>query len=131
MAESFPFLRLPLELREQVYSLYFKPADRITFPESTGFEDTFNGGVYKFDFDIYSVCKQVKTEAEEVWRRENIFVCIETPWPQAGTLKSCKSRRIKLVYISGNFISLGQSESCIYGFVHDIEKGMQCWMKGL
>jgi hypothetical protein len=109
MTDSFPFLRLPLELREQVYSLYFKPADRITFPEATGFDDAFNGGIYKFDFDIYSVSKQVKTEAEEVWRRENVFVCIETPWPQAGTLKAFRVRRLRFAQISRSWGELGQS----------------------
>jgi hypothetical protein len=79
----FPFLSLPLELREYIYSLYFKPADRLVQGhelETLG----FFGGVYKFDFDVYLVNKQVYKEAQAVWRRENVFVKIATPWPSAG-----------------------------------------------
>jgi hypothetical protein len=79
----FPFLSLPLELRESIYSLYFKPADRLVqghILESQG----FFGGVYKFDFDVCRVSKQVYREAQAVWRRENVFVKIATPWPSAG-----------------------------------------------
>jgi hypothetical protein len=79
-SDPFPFLRLPLELREQVYSLYFKPADRLDVLEAD-----YGGGVYRFDLNVYRVNRQIKTEAEDVFRRQNAFIRIETPWPQAGT----------------------------------------------
>tara|TARA_R110002003_G_scaffold140_2_gene12759 strand:+ start:3033 stop:3470 length:438 start_codon:yes stop_codon:yes gene_type:complete len=79
----FPFLSLPLELRETVYSLYFKPADRLQRNHSLE-EQGFFGGVYKFDFDLYRVNKQIYNEAKRVWKRENVFVKIATPWPSAG-----------------------------------------------
>ncbi|XP_014562790.1 hypothetical protein COCVIDRAFT_74505, partial [Bipolaris victoriae FI3] len=78
----FPFLRLPLELREQVYSHYFHPGDHLvrnTALESKG----FFGGVYHWDLDVFYVNKQIHRESKRVWRRENIFVKIATPWPSA------------------------------------------------
>jgi hypothetical protein len=44
----------------------------------------FFGGVYKFDFDLSRVNRQICAEARRVWRRENVFVKISTPWPSAG-----------------------------------------------
>lgn len=82
-APAFPFLRLPLELREQVYSHYFHPGDHLvrnTALESKG----FFGGVYHWDLDVFYVNKQIHRESKRVWRRENIFVKIATPWPSAG-----------------------------------------------
>jgi hypothetical protein len=79
----FPFLSLPLELRESIYSLYFKPSDRLVRNESLE-KQGFFGGVYDFDFGLYKVNKQVYREAKAVWKRENVFVKIATPWPSAG-----------------------------------------------
>jgi hypothetical protein len=79
----FPFLNLPLELREQIYSLYFKPADRLVYSDALNAKGFF-GGVYDFDFELYRVNRQVYTEAKRVWERENVFVKIATPWPSAG-----------------------------------------------
>jgi hypothetical protein len=79
----FPFLRLPLELREQIYSIYFKPADHLVRSvelEASG----FFGGVYQWDFALWLTNKQIYAEAKKVWRRENIFVKVATPWPSAG-----------------------------------------------
>lgn len=80
MSGTFRFLALPLELREQIYSLYFHPPDRLHTLEDSG-------GRYQFDFDLLRVCKQVYAEAQTVFRRENIFVKVETPWPNAGALQ--------------------------------------------
>jgi hypothetical protein len=80
---AFPFLSLPLELRESIYSLYFKPADRLLRNYSLETQGYF-GGVYRFDFNLYKVNKQVYKEAKAVWKRENVFVKIATPWPSAG-----------------------------------------------
>ena len=76
-------MRLPLELREQIYSLYFRPADHLlknTDLEAKG----FFGGVYQWDFSLWRVSRQVHEESKKVWKRENVFVKIATPWPSAG-----------------------------------------------
>jgi hypothetical protein len=81
--QPFRFLDLPLELREQVYSLYFKPADRLR--KSSSLEGQgFYGGVYGFEFGVCGTCRQVAREARKVWRREVRTVKIGTPWPSAG-----------------------------------------------
>lgn len=79
----FPFLSLPLELREQIYALYFKPADRLVHSDAFNVKGFF-GGVYNFDFELYRVSRQIYAEAKRVWERENVFVKIATPWPSAG-----------------------------------------------
>ncbi|KAH6639148.1 hypothetical protein C7974DRAFT_305413 [Boeremia exigua] len=80
--EPFPFLALPLELREQIYELYFRPADRLH--TSSELENSgFYGGVYKFDLRLLQVGKQVSAEAQRVWRREVRMVKVGTPWPSA------------------------------------------------
>jgi hypothetical protein len=80
---SVSLFSLPLELREQIYSLYFKPSDRLHHSQSLN-EQGFFGGVYRFDFDLWRVNRQIYNEAKAVWKRENIFVKIATPWPSAG-----------------------------------------------
>lgn len=82
-AQAFRFLDLPLELREQVYELYFRPADRLqksSLLEGQG----FYGGVYAFEFGLYRTCKQIAREAKKVWRRSVMTVKVATPWPSAG-----------------------------------------------
>lgn len=78
-----PFLRLPLELREQIYSLYFKPSDRLHTSPALEAQGLF-GGVYRFEFDLWRTSRQIYEESSRVWRRENVFVKIATPWPSAG-----------------------------------------------
>jgi len=80
---SASLFSLPLELREQIYSLYFKPADRLHHSQKLN-EEGFYGGVYRFEFQLLRVNKQIHDEAKAVWQRENVFVKIATPWPSAG-----------------------------------------------
>lgn len=92
----FRFLDLPLELREQVYSLYFRPADHLHKSETLE-NQGFYGGVYNFEFELYKTCKQVHREARKVWRREVRTVKIGTPWPSAGmyALPMLPARKMK------------------------------------
>ena len=85
MTESSPLMRLPLELREIIYSHYFAP-------EKQEPDKFFGGGKYKFRFELLRVCKRIYYEAQTVWRRKHVFVRIETPWPQAGMSASLFSR---------------------------------------
>lgn len=63
--------------------MYFKPADRLVTNSNLDAAGFF-GGVYKFDFDLSRVNRQICAEARRVWRRENVFVKVATPWPSAG-----------------------------------------------
>ena len=83
LLQPFRFLDLPLELREQIYSLYFRPADRLVKSEKLEAQG-FYGGVYEFETGVYGTCKQIQREARRVWRREVRTVKIGTPWPSAG-----------------------------------------------
>jgi hypothetical protein len=83
LSKPFPFMRLPIELREQIYSLYFNPAEHLV--KSTGLEAKgFFGGMYQWRFDLWRVNRQVYEESKKVWKRENVFIKIATPWPSAG-----------------------------------------------
>ncbi|KAI8932486.1 hypothetical protein NX059_010670 [Plenodomus lindquistii] len=77
-----PLFTLPLELREEIWSLIQKPADRLHRNHILDAQGFF-GGVYEFDFALWRVNKQIYEEAKRVWRRENVFVKIATPWPSA------------------------------------------------
>jgi hypothetical protein len=84
MAGVFPLFKLPLELRDLIYSHYFEPSFATGCEEHGGYP----GGKYSYDLDMLLVSKQVRAEAKDVWRREHVFVRIETPWEQAGELQS-------------------------------------------
>lgn len=77
MDNPSPLLRLPLELRELIYSAYLTP-------DRSEPDDYYGGGKYRFRFELLRACKSIYYEALTVWRREYVFVRIETPWSQAG-----------------------------------------------
>lgn len=81
---KFPLLRLPLELREHIYSYYFRPGDRLKVHEVP------SGGQYRFEFALFRVNKQIYAEARTLWRRKYaFFVRLNLPWDNAGTLRDC------------------------------------------
>ena len=79
--QHFPFFRLPLELREAVYSHYFDPVTHLIACEKGAEKSS-----YRFDLDLYLASSQIYREAQKVFRREFKFIRIETPWPETGGL---------------------------------------------
>ena len=81
--QHFPFLRLPLELREAVYSHYFDPATRLIACEMGTGKSSYR---YRFDFNLYLASSQIYWEAQKVFRRELSFIRIEAPLGDIGGL---------------------------------------------
>ncbi|KAF2002061.1 hypothetical protein P154DRAFT_521219 [Amniculicola lignicola CBS 123094] len=77
MASPSRLLQLPLELREEIYRHYFDPTTRLRPSDVPGTEE------YRFEFELLRTSKQVYDEGTRVFRRTNVFVRVETPWPQA------------------------------------------------
>lgn len=82
---AFPFLRLPRELRDEVYSLLLDPHNFRIELEDDLVE-------YKYDLRLLRVNRQIYDEARQVFRRLNTFARIETPWPEAKTHISDEGR---------------------------------------
>ncbi|KAK7757229.1 hypothetical protein SLS62_000778 [Diatrype stigma] len=76
--ETSHLLALPAELREQIYRLILSPAaNRISWPDEY---DTYDYGAA---LALLLVSRQVYYEARAAFRALNVFVKIETPWPEA------------------------------------------------
>ncbi|QDS69279.1 hypothetical protein FKW77_002349 [Venturia effusa] len=72
----FNILNLPGELRNNVYELLFNPAYLR--------EDQGEGQhTYKYDLALLHTNKQIYLEARKIFRQQNVFVRVETPWEQA------------------------------------------------
>lgn len=71
-----PFLRLPGEIREYIYYHVLCSVDDQR-QQTDGYKN------YKYDLKLLLVNRQIYYEARTVFRRNNIFVSIETPWPEA------------------------------------------------
>jgi tetratricopeptide (TPR) repeat protein len=70
------FLEIPGEIREAIYHQVLRSANNK--------EDLGNHyKKYNFDLSLFQTCKQIHNEAREVFRRDNIFVSVQTPWPEA------------------------------------------------
>ncbi|MCJ1259936.1 hypothetical protein MMC24_007775 [Lignoscripta atroalba] len=70
------FLELPGEIRESIYHLVFRSIDN---------KHNSGGGYqhYRFDLNLLRTNQQIYYEARKVFRQNNVFVAIETPWPEA------------------------------------------------
>lgn len=76
--ETSHLLALPAELREQIYRLILSPAaNRISGP------DEYDRYDYGAALALLLVSRQVYYEARAAFRALNVFVKIETPWPEA------------------------------------------------
>ncbi|TID26877.1 hypothetical protein E2P81_ATG01339 [Venturia nashicola] len=71
--QSFPFLKLPAELRNKIYRslLVF---DRVFIPKRSLIPSKFVGTRCLIDFAIIGVNKQVYSEARGIWLKENEFI---------------------------------------------------------
>jgi hypothetical protein len=85
--DPFPLMRLPIELREIIYSHYFAPEWDERYRDNFG----PSGGKHKFHVDLFRVCSTVRYEAQKVWQREHTFVKVLTPWAEVGTFASLRS----------------------------------------
>jgi len=75
MTES-RFLKLPGEIREAIYH-------EVLCSVNNKFDAGNQYKKYAFDLNLFLTCQQVYQEARTVFRRDNIFISIETPWPEA------------------------------------------------
>lgn len=73
---SSRFLELPGEIREAIYH-------EVLCSVNNKHDAGNQYKKYKFDLSLFSVCQQIYSEARTVFRRDNIFVSVETPWPEA------------------------------------------------
>ncbi|KAI1851623.1 hypothetical protein JX265_010707 [Neoarthrinium moseri] len=78
-SDSAPhFLTLPPEIREQVYHLLLNPdASRLSHP------DEYTDYNYRNALVLFRLNRQIYYEARKVFRDLNIFVRIQTPFPNA------------------------------------------------
>ena len=70
------FLMLPPELREKIYAELVS-SRRNRHQLADGYSR------YHFHLNIYRANRQIYGEARDVFRRQNVFVKIQTPWHQA------------------------------------------------
>ena len=72
------FLTIPPEIREYVYRLILNPdANRLFEP------DEYTDYDYSEALVLFNINHQIYVEARKVFRDLNVFVRIETPWPEA------------------------------------------------
>jgi hypothetical protein len=70
------FLQLPGEIREAIYH-------EVLCSVNNKHDIGDQRKKYVFDLNLFLTCQQVYFEARTVFRRDNTFVMIETPWPEA------------------------------------------------
>lgn len=71
-------LTLPPEIRENIYKLLLNPsANRLHEP------DEYSSYDYRSAFVLFKLNHQICVEARKVFRDLNVFVRVETPWPEA------------------------------------------------
>ena len=71
-------LTLPPEIRENIYRLILHPAaNRLEQ------QDEYSSYDYRDAFVLFKINHQIYIEARKVFRDLNVFVRVETPWPEA------------------------------------------------
>lgn len=72
------FLGVPAEIRDEVYRFLLHPdANRIEH------EDEYTSYDYAPTLRLFRVCRSIYREARAIFRQLNVFIRIETPWPEA------------------------------------------------
>ena len=72
------FLTLPPEIREHIYRLILNPAANRLFEA-----DEYTDYNYKSALQLLRVNTQIYHESRKIFRDLNVFVRVETPWPEA------------------------------------------------
>jgi len=91
MSTGQHLLTLPPEIREDIYRIILDPdANRLHN------RDKYTDYNFHDALVLFKINKQIYIEARKVWRDLNVFVRIETPWPEAqdhvsiqGTQRQC------------------------------------------
>ncbi|KAF1344465.1 hypothetical protein BDV97DRAFT_361722 [Delphinella strobiligena] len=73
-----PFLSLPPEVRDEIYSHFFRPS-------AIRRDDGAGGFIYNYReaLVLFRVNRQVHHESRRIFRKLNTFILIETPWKDA------------------------------------------------
>ncbi|KAF2136660.1 uncharacterized protein K452DRAFT_200116, partial [Aplosporella prunicola CBS 121167] len=121
-------LRLPAELRNEIYALLLSPhAARRALPD--------DHARYAYDLRILRTCRQIFFEARAVFRRLNTFVAVEAPWPEAERQIMGKGRvpvvvageRAERFCSAFGFASAGGEKAKIVFLAEDLEKLTRWW----
>ncbi len=75
---SFNILALPAEVREEIYRILLHPSANRVFGA-----DEYNDYNYHDSLVLFRLNQKIYYEARRVFRDLNVFVRIETPWPEA------------------------------------------------
>lgn len=133
-----PFLRVPPEIREQIYRLILHPdANRHHL------EDEYTYYDYQDALVLFRLNKQIYYEARKVHRDLNVFIRIETPWPEAQHHVALEGHVPMIATgdrasrFSGHSLSvsidapaapmLTGDEKCFLVLVDDLEKFTRMW----
>ncbi|KAI7374622.1 hypothetical protein KC336_g20174, partial [Hortaea werneckii] len=71
-------MTIPPELREQIYALILHPDANRHYHE-----DEYTSYSYQDAVQLFLVNRQVYHESRKIFQELNIFVRVETPWPEA------------------------------------------------
>ncbi|EME45425.1 hypothetical protein DOTSEDRAFT_79419 [Dothistroma septosporum NZE10] len=72
------FVTLPPEIREEIYRLILNPA-----ANRVHHEDEYTSYNYTRSLVLFRISRQIYLEARKIFRDLNIFVRVDTPWPEA------------------------------------------------
>lgn len=76
--EAAGLLSLPPEIRDQIYAIILHPDNNRTYQA-----DEYTDYDYRDALALFRLNRQIYHEARDVFRTLNVFVRVETPWPEA------------------------------------------------